>query len=165
MVHAERLDGLVTLAGCDESLPGMLMAAVRTNVPTVFCYGGSILPGVLGGERVDIKDVFEAVGARAAGLIDDDRLRDLERAACPSAGSCAGMYTANTMSCVAEAMGMALPNSACVPAVDPSRAGIARRSGEATVGLINAGVTPRQIVTRQALENAATVVMAGRWIY
>jgi dihydroxy-acid dehydratase len=160
VVHAERLDGLVTLAGCDKSLPGMLMAAVRTNVPTVFCYGGSILPGLLGGARVDIKDVFEAVGARAAGLIDDDRLRDLERAACPSAGACAGMYTANTMACAAEAMGMALPNSACTPAVDPSRSALAQRSGEAVMNLLNSGTTPRHIVTRQSLENAAAVVMA-----
>lgn len=160
VVHAERLDGLVTLAGCDKSLPGMLMAAVRTDVPTVFCYGGSILPGVLDGERVDIKDVFEGVGARAAGLIDDERLRDLERAACPSAGACAGMYTANTMSCAAEAMGMALPHSACVSAVSPSRSAIAKASGAAVVGLLEVGITPRHIVTRQALENAAATVMA-----
>lgn len=160
VVHAERLDALVTLGGCDKTLPAMLMAAARTDVPTVFCYGGSSLPGRLSGRRVDIKDVFEGVGARAAGLIDDAGLQQLERAACPGAGSCAGMYTANTMSCAAEAMGMALPGSACIPAAHPDRPVAARQSGAAVVELLQRNITPRQIITRTALENATAVVMA-----
>lgn len=160
VVHGERLDGLVTLAGCDKSLPGMIMAAVRTGVPTVFCYGGSSLPGTLDGIRVDIKDVFEAVGARAAGTINDEQLDRIQHAACPGMGSCAGMYTANTMSCAVEAMGMAIPGSACVSATDPRRAELAEASGHAVLGLLGQGITPRSIVTREALENAAAVVMA-----
>ncbi|HEY3925283.1 MAG TPA: dihydroxy-acid dehydratase [Acidothermaceae bacterium] len=160
MVHAERFDGMVTLAGCDKSLPAMMMAAVRTNIPTVFCYGGSAMPGCIDGVRVDIKDVFEAVGAVAAGRRTAADLDALERQAFPTIGSCAGLYTANTMSCFGEAIGLALPGSATVPAIDPRRAEFARRSGEAAVALVAAGIRPRDIVTRNALENAMTVTMA-----
>jgi dihydroxy-acid dehydratase len=160
VLHAERLDGLVALAGCDKSLPGMMMAAVRTDVPTVFCYGGSTLPGCFAGERVDIKDVFEAVGAVATGQRAADNLAGLERHAFPTIGSCAGMYTANTMACVAEAIGLALPGSATVPAVDSRRAALAHESGRQAVELVAAGIRPRMIVTRKALENATTVSMA-----
>ena len=160
VVHAECLDGLVTLAGCDKSLPAMLMAAVRLDVPSVFVYGGTILPGVLDGRRVDIKDVFEGVGAHASGLLDDAGLQRLERAACPSAGSCAGMYTANTMACVAEAMGMSLPGSAAVPAPDPRRAVIAQESGDAVVAMLQAGRSTRDVLTRAALLNGVAVTMA-----
>jgi dihydroxy-acid dehydratase len=160
MVHAERFDGMVTLAGCDKSLPAMMMAAVRTNIPTVFCYGGTAMPGCIDGVRVDIKDVFEAVGAVATGRRTAADLDALERGAFPTIGSCAGLYTANTMSCFGEAVGLALPGSAAVPAIDPRRAEFARRSGEAAVGLVAAGIRPRDIVTRNALENAMTVTMA-----
>ena len=128
MVHAERFDGMVTLAGCDKSLPAMMMAAVRTNIPTVFCYGGTAMPGCIDGVRVDIKDVFEAVGAVATGRRSIADLDALEREAFPTIGSCAGLYTANTMSCFGEAIGLALPGSAAVPAIDPRRPEFARRS-------------------------------------
>ena len=160
MVHAERFDGMVTLAGCDKSLPAMMMAAVRTNIPTVFCYGGTAMPGCIDGVRVDIKDVFEAVGAVATGSRTAADLDALERHAFPTIGSCAGLYTANTMSCFGEAIGLALPGSAAVPAIDPRRPEFARRSGEAAVALVAAGIRPRDIVTRDALENAMTVTMA-----
>lgn len=160
VVHAECFDGLVALAGCDKSLPGMIMAAVRTNVPTVFCYGGSAVPGCLAGERVDIKDVFEAVGQVPPGDQTSERLEQLERAAFPSIGSCAGMYTANTMACVAEGLGLALPGSSTVSATDPRRADVARRSGRSVIELIALDLTPRDIVTRGALENATAVSMA-----
>ncbi|HEU0133156.1 MAG TPA: dihydroxy-acid dehydratase [Mycobacteriales bacterium] len=161
MVHAERLDAAVLLAGCDKSLPGMLMAAARLDVPSVFLYGGSILPGHLAdGTAVTIQDVFEAVGACALGRITRERLGEIERAACPGEGSCGGMFTANTMASAAEALGMALPGSSSPPAVDPQRADLARRSGEAVVALTEAGVTARRILTRSAFENAVAVVMA-----
>jgi dihydroxy-acid dehydratase len=121
VVHAERLDGLVTLAGCDKSLPGMLMASARLDVPSVFLYGGTILPGCFRGRDVNIQDVFEAVGAHAAGQMSEADLLELERVACPSTGSCAGMFTANTMATVSEALGMAVPGSASVPNPDPRR--------------------------------------------
>src|SRR5882762_1690475 len=122
VMHAERFDGLVSLAGCDKSLPGMLMAAARLNLPSVFLYGGSILPGRgAHGEALDIVSVFEAVGARAAGALTDEELALIERNACPTIGSCAGMFTANTMAAVSEAIGMALPGSASAPAVDRRR--------------------------------------------
>ena len=121
VMHAERLDGLVTFAGCDKSLPGMLMAAARLNLPSVFLYGGSILPGHHKGQATDIVSVFEAVGAHAAGTIDDAELDAIERGACPSEGSCAGMFTANTMASVAEAIGMSLPGSSSPPAPDRRR--------------------------------------------
>jgi dihydroxy-acid dehydratase len=160
VVHAERFDGLVTLAGCDKSLPGMMIAAVRTNIPTVFCYGGTSTPGCFDDKRVDIKDVFETVGAVSTGKRSPEYLAELERKAFPTLGSCAGMYTANTMSCVAEAIGLALPGSASIPAVDSRRLEVARRSGEQAAELVRLGIRPRDIVTRKALENATTVSMA-----
>lgn len=160
MMHAERLDGLVALAGCDKSLPGMLMAAARLDLPAVFLYGGSILPGKVGDKQVTIQDVFEAVGARARGHIDDNELREIECAACPSEGSCGGMFTANTMSSAAEALGMALPGSASPPAPDPRRDAFARESGAAVVRLLDLGITARQVMSRKAFENAIAVVMA-----
>ncbi len=160
VMHAERLDALVTFAGCDKSLPGMLMAAARVNVPSVFVYGGSILPGQHNGAALDIVSVFEAVGACAAGTMSESELEDVERRACPSEGACAGMFTANTMAAVAEALGMSLPGSATPPAPDPRRDAIARSSGEAVMGLLRAGIRPRQIMTKEAFENAIAVVMA-----
>ncbi|HMK97100.1 MAG TPA: dihydroxy-acid dehydratase, partial [Acidimicrobiales bacterium] len=161
MVHAERFDALVTLAGCDKSLPGMLMAAARLNLPSVFLYGGSILPGRgAHGEALDIVSVFEAVGAKAVGAISDAELALIERRACPTEGSCAGMFTANTMACAAEALGMALPGSSTSPAVDRRRDDFAYESGRAVVGLLARGTRPRQIMTREAFENAIAVVMA-----
>ncbi|HWB71488.1 MAG TPA: dihydroxy-acid dehydratase [Egibacteraceae bacterium] len=160
VMHAERLDAMVTFAGCDKSLPGMVMAAARLDLPTVFLYGGTILPGRWRERDIDIKDVFEAVGARAAGAIDDAELHEIESRACPTEGSCAGMYTANTMACAIEALGMALPGSASPPAVDPRREALARRSGEAVMALLEADLRPRRIITLQSLENAVAVVMA-----
>jgi dihydroxy-acid dehydratase len=160
VMHAERLDGMVTFAGCDKSLPGMVMAAVRLDLPSVFLYGGSILPGRLHGHDLQIQDVFEAVGARGRGTIDDDELAAIERNACPGEGSCAGMFTANTMAAAIEALGMCLPGSASPPAPDPRRDDFARRSGAAVVDLLERGISARDIVTREALENAIAVVMA-----
>jgi dihydroxy-acid dehydratase len=161
MVHAERLDAAVLLAGCDKSLPGMLMAAARLDVPAVFLYGGSILPGHLAdGTAVTIQDVFEAVGACALGRITRERLGEIERAACPSEGSCGGMFTANTMACAAEALGMALPGSSSAPAPDERRVALAVASGEAVMALVESDVTARRILTKSAFENAVAVVMA-----
>jgi dihydroxy-acid dehydratase len=160
MVHAERLDGIVAIAGCDKSLPGMLMACARLNVPAAFLYGGTILPGHFQGRDVTVQDVFEAIGANAAGTMSDEDLAELERVACPTAGSCAGMYTANTMSAVAEAIGMALPGSASPPAVSERRAELARLTGETVIRLLELDLRPRQIMTRPAFLNAAAVVMA-----
>ncbi|HEX9065209.1 MAG TPA: dihydroxy-acid dehydratase [Streptosporangiaceae bacterium] len=160
MVHAERFDALVAIAGCDKSLPGMLMACARLNVPAAFLYGGTILPGHALGRTLTIQDVFEAVGAQAAGEMSDAELLAVERAACPGAGSCAGMYTANTMSACAEALGMALPGAATPPAVSAERTALARATGEAAVGALAAGLRPRDIMTRTAFLNAAAVVMA-----
>ncbi len=161
VVFAERLDGTVLLAGCDKSLPGMLMAAARLDLASVFLYSGSTLPGKLGDrDDITIIDVFEAVGACARGLITEDELGAVERAACPGMGSCGGMYTANTMASVAEALGMALPGSAAPPAPDSRRDAFAVASGEAVVNLLRQGITARQIMTREAFENAITVVMA-----
>ncbi|HEX6476211.1 MAG TPA: dihydroxy-acid dehydratase [Acidimicrobiales bacterium] len=160
MMHAERFDALVSLAGCDKSLPGMLMAAGRLNLSTVFLYGGTILPGQLQGRALDIVSVFEAVGAHAAGDLSAEELSLIERTACPTAGSCAGMFTANTMASVAEALGMALPGGASAPAVDRRRDDLAFESGRAVVRLLEAGIRPRQIMTRAAFENAIAVVMA-----
>lgn len=160
MVHAERLDGTVTLAGCDKSLPGMIMAAARLDLPSVFIYAGSILPGRLGDKAIDITTVFEAVGACAAGTMTEEELGEIERRACPTEGSCAGMFTANTMASVSEALGMALPGSATPPAVDRRRDDDAFRSGEAVIGLLDKGIRPRQILTKQAFENAIALVNA-----
>ena len=153
-------DALVGLAGCDKSLPGMLMACARLDVPSAFLYGGTILPGWAHGKSITIQDVFEAVGEHSAGTMSDADLLAVERAACPGAGSCAGMYTANTMSACAEALGMTLPGEASAPAVSAERTDLARRTGEAVVRALAAGLRPRQIMTRTAFLNAATVVMA-----
>jgi len=160
MMHAERFDAMVTLAGCDKSLPGMLMAAARLDLPSVFLYGGTILPGQLGDEALDIVIVFEAVGAHATGALSDAELSLIEHNACPGAGSCAGMFTANTMASVAEALGMSLPGSASPSAVDGRRDGFAQESGRAVVELLASGTRPRQIMTREAFENAIALVMA-----
>ncbi|MGC2174398.1 MAG: dihydroxy-acid dehydratase [Acidimicrobiales bacterium] len=160
VMHAERFDAMVTLAGCDKSLPGMLMAAARLDVPSVFLYGGTILPGHLDGEALDITSVFEAVGANAVGAITDEQLTAIECAACPGEGSCAGMFTANTMASVGEALGMSLLGSASVPSIDPRRDQFAYDSGLAVLGLLDAGITARQIMTKEAFENAIAVVMA-----
>jgi len=160
MMHAERFDALVTLAGCDKSLPGMLMAAARVNLPSVFLYGGSILPGRLGDRALDVVSVFEAVGANAVHAMSDDELVAIEHNACPTEGSCAGMFTANTMASVGEALGMSLPGSASAPAVDRRRDDFAHESGREVVRLLEAGIRPRQIMTKGAFENAIAVVMA-----
>lgn len=161
VMHAERLDGLVTFAGCDKSLPGMLMAAARLDLPSVFLYGGSIMPGKgPKGEALDITSVFEAVGARATGALTDEELSLIEHNACPTIGSCAGMFTANTMASVSEALGMALPGSASPAAIDPRRDDFAAESGRAVVRLLELGLTPRRIMTREAFENAIAVTMA-----
>ncbi|MGF1632090.1 MAG: dihydroxy-acid dehydratase [Kiloniellaceae bacterium] len=151
-------DALVGLAGCDKSLPGMMMAMVRLNVPSVFMYGGSILPGRLKGKDITVQDVFEAVGAHSAGNMTDEELHAVECAACPSAGSCGGQFTANTMACVSEAIGLALPGSAGAPAPYESRDAYAEASGHAVMNALALGIRPRDIVTREALENAARVV-------
>jgi dihydroxy-acid dehydratase len=165
VMMAERLDGSVLLAGCDKSLPGMLMAAARLDLASVFLYAGSIMPGIArfsdGTEKqVTIIDAFEAVGACARGLMSREDLDTIERAICPGEGACGGMYTANTMACVAEAIGMSLPGSASPPSADRRRDGFARKSGEAVVNLLRQGITARQIMTREAFENAIAVVMA-----
>ncbi|MEY3470252.1 MAG: Dihydroxy-acid dehydratase [Actinomycetota bacterium] len=160
VMHAERLDGSVTLAGCDKSLPGMLMAAARLDLANVFIYNGSIMPGNLNGKDLTIQDVFEGVGACALGKISEKELGDIERAACPGEGACGGMFTANTMSSAAEALGMALPGSASAPAVDSRRDADAFAAGEAVVNLIRRGITARDIMTKKAFENAITVLMA-----
>jgi dihydroxy-acid dehydratase len=158
--RAEQLDGGVLLAGCDKSLPGMLMAAARLDVAAVFLYAGSTLPGKLGDRTVTIIDAFEAIGACLAGRITRAEVDEVERAICPGEGACGGMYTANTMASAAEAMGMSLPGSAAPPAPDARRDHYAERSGEAAVHLVDAGITARTIMTKEALENAITVVMA-----
>jgi dihydroxy-acid dehydratase len=160
VMHAERFDALVTFAGCDKSLPGMLMAAARVNVPSVFLYGGTILPGHLNGVALDITSVFEAVGANAVGAISDEELKAIECAACPGEGSCAGMFTANTMASVGEALGMSLLGSASVPSIDPRRDQYAYDSGLAVLNLLDRAITARTIMTKPAFENAIAVVMA-----
>jgi dihydroxy-acid dehydratase len=160
MMHAERMDALVGIAGCDKSEPGMLMAMARLDLPSVYLYGGTILPGTYQGRDITIQDVFEAVGAHAKGQVTDAELLELERAACPTAGSCAGMYTANTMAAVGEALGMSLPGSASPPAVDYRREVAARESGIAVAHLLELDLRPRQIMTREAFENAIAITMA-----
>jgi dihydroxy-acid dehydratase len=160
VMQAERLDGMVTFAGCDKSLPGMMMAAARIDVASVFVYAGSTLPGQVDGKDVTIIDAFEAVGACARGLITQDRVDQIERAICPGEGACGGMYTANTMAAVGEAIGLSLPGSAAPPAVDRRRDSYAVAAGEAVVNLIAKGITTRDILTKKAFENAITIVMA-----
>jgi dihydroxy-acid dehydratase len=160
VMMAERLDGSVLLAGCDKSLPGMLMAAARLDLAAVFLYAGTIMPGRVGDRDVTLVDAFEAVGACIAGRIDRSDVEAIERAVCPGEGACGGMFTANTMASVAEALGMSLPGSAAPPAVDRRRDGFAHKSGEAVVEMLRQGITARQIMTRDAFENAIAVVMA-----
>ncbi|MBA3990754.1 MAG: dihydroxy-acid dehydratase [Propionibacteriales bacterium] len=160
VMMADRLDGSVLLAGCDKSLPGMLMAAARLDLASVFLYAGTTLPGRVGDTDVTIIDAFEAVGACLAGLLDRAHVDRVERAVCPGEGACGGMYTANTMASVAEALGMSLPGSASPPAVDRRRDGFAHKSGEAVVAMLRQGITARQILTMEAFENAIAVVMA-----
>ena len=160
VMHAERFDAFVGLAGCDKSLPGMLMAAARLDLPMVFVYAGWILPGHWRDRTLDIVSVFEAIGANAAGDMDDETLEQIERNACPTEGSCAGMFTANTMASVAEAIGMALPAGASAPAVDRRRDDVAYDSGRAVVQLLEKDLRPRAIMTKEAFENAISVSMA-----
>ena len=160
VTFAEGLDGLVTVAGCDKNLPGMLMAAARLDLPTVFLYGGTILPGKFHGKDVTIQDVFEYVGKHGRGQVTDDELHDLEKVACPGAGSCAGMYTANTMASLSEALGMAPPGSAAPPAVSEERLEVARRSGRLLMEILKEDLRPSQILTRKAFENAITLQAA-----
>jgi len=160
VMNAERFDGMVTFAGCDKSLPGMMMAAARLDVASVFVYAGSTLPGQVDGKDVTIIDAFEAVGACARGLITKDRVDQIERAICPGEGACGGMYTANTMAAIGEALGLSLPGSAAPPAVDRRRDTYAIKSGEAVVNLIRLGITTRMILTNKAFENAITILMA-----
>jgi len=160
VMNAERFDGMVTFAGCDKSLPGMMMAAARLDVASVFVYAGSTLPGQVDSKDVTIIDAFEAVGACARGLITKDRVDQIERAICPGEGACGGMYTANTMAAIGEALGLSLPGSAAPPAVDRRRDAYAVKSGEAVVNLIRLGITTRQILTKKAFENAITILMA-----
>jgi len=160
VMQAERLDGMVTFAGCDKSLPGMMMAAARIDVASVFVYAGSTLPGQVDGKDVTIIDAFEAVGACARGLISQEQVDKIERAICPGEGACGGMYTANTMATIGEAIGLSLPGSAAPPAVDRRRDTYAIKSGAAVVELIRKGITTRQILTKQAFENAITALMA-----
>src|SRR5271154_2103934 len=159
-VRGHCYDALVGLAGCDKSLPGLMMAMLRLNVPSVFMYGGSILPGKFKGKDVTVQDVFEAVGRPSAGTMSDADLHELECVACPSAGSCGGQFTANTMACVSEAIGLALPGSSGAPAPYESRDAFAFESGIAVMQLLKNKIRPRDIVTREALENAAAVVAA-----
>ena len=160
VMQAERLDGMVTFAGCDKSLPGMMMAAARIDVASVFVYAGSTLPGKLDGKDVTIIDAFEAVGACARGLISQEQVDRIERAICPGEGACGGMYTANTMAAVGEAIGLSLPGSASPPSVDRRRDDYAIKAGAAVVELIKKGITTRKILTKAAFENAITIVMA-----
>ena len=156
---AEWFDGLVTVAGCDKNMPGCLMAIARLNIPAIFVYGGTILPGRFQGRDVNIQDVFEAVGAHSKGTMSDDDLAELERSACPGEGSCAGLFTANTMSSAIEALGMSLPGDASIPAVDIRKTDECQLAGEAALRLVQQGITPRDIMTRHAFENAITVAL------
>ncbi len=160
VMHSERLDALVTFAGCDKSLPGMLMAAARLNLPAAFLYGGSIMPGRYKDQALDIVSVFEAVGACAAGTLTENELGEIEKRACPTEGSCAGMFTANTMASVGEAIGMSLPGSASPAAVDRRRDDFAFETGRAVMHLIERNIRARDIMTKEAFENAIAVVMA-----
>jgi dihydroxy-acid dehydratase len=160
VMQAERLDGMVTFAGCDKSLPGMMMAAARIDVASVFVYAGSIMPGKVDGRDVTIIDAFEAVGACARGLISQEEVDKIERAICPGEGACGGMYTANTMAAIGEAIGLSLPGSASPPSIDRRRDDYAIKSGEAVVELIRQGITTRDILTKKAFENAITILMA-----
>ncbi len=160
VAFGQRMDGLVTVGGCDKNMPGCVMAMARLNIPSVFVYGGSILPGQYNGQDINIQDVFEAVGAWAAGRITEAELTDLECAACPGEGACGGLFTANTMSTAIEVMGLSLPGDASLTAVDPRKSDEARLAGAAVMRMLEEGVRPRDILTRRAFENAITVVVA-----
>lgn len=160
VTHAQYFDGLITVAGCDKNMPGTLMAMARLNIPSVLVYGGTILPGNYKGTDISIQDVFEAIGAHAKGSIDDNELREIECAACPGAGSCGGMFTANTMSSTIEAMGMALPATASLPSVEEEILAASERAGAAVMSLLEAGIKPRDILTREAFENGISVAVA-----
>ncbi len=160
VVFGQRMDGLVTVGGCDKNMPGCMMAIARLNIPSVFVYGGSILPGQYNGNDINIQDVFEAVGAWAAGHITGEELTELECAACPGEGSCGGLFTANTMSTAIEIMGLSLPGDSSLTAVDPRKGEEARRAGEAVMRMLDEGIRPRDILTRQAFENGITLVAA-----
>src|ERR1700677_4742927 len=161
VVGCELFDGLVAIGGCDKNMPGCLIALARLNRPSVFVYGGTILPGIdSSGKECDIVSVFEAVGRHAAHTLDDQGLREVEACAIPGPGSCGGMYTANTMASAIEALGMSLPNSSAQLAVGPEKRDDSRRAGEAALALLRAGIRPRDILTRRAFENAIAVVIA-----
>ncbi len=160
VMHGERLDGLVATGGCDKSMPGMMMAIARLNLPGVFVYNGSIMPGYLNGKALDITSVFEAIGACAAGKITEDELYAIEKNACPGEGACGGMFTANTMSSIGEALGLSLPGSASPPAVDRRREDDAVRAGEAVVNMLRIGLRPSDILTKGAFENAMALANA-----
>jgi dihydroxy-acid dehydratase len=160
VVHGERFDGFVGLAGCDKSIPAMLMAAARLNLASVFVYNGSTMPGHHDGKNIDITTVFESIGAVAAGTMSQEELTQIEMSACPGEGACGGMFTANTMSSIAEALGMSLPGTASAPAIDRSREDDARRAGEAVVNMLRLGIRPRDIMTKKAFENAIAITNA-----
>ena len=160
VMRAHCYDALVGIAGCDKSLPGMMMAMARLNVPAIFLYGGTMMPGHLDGKDLTVQDVYEAVGSHAAGKLSDAGLKAIEESACPGAGSCGGQFTANTMACVAEAIGLALPGSSAIPAEHPARAAMNHRVGEAILDLLHAGIRPRDILTKKAFENAVRIVAA-----
>ena len=160
VMHGERLDGLLATGGCDKSMPGMMMAIARLNLPAVFVYNGSTMPGYHNGKAIDITSVFEAIGACAAGTITEDELGEIERNACPGEGACGGMFTANTMSSIGEALGLSLPGTASPPAIDPRREDDARRAGEAVVNMLRLGIRPSDILTKKAFENAIALANA-----
>jgi dihydroxy-acid dehydratase len=160
VTFGERMDGLITVAGCDKNMPGCMMAIARLNIPSIFIYGGSIMPGQFQGHDVNIQDVFEAVGAYATGKMSLEQLQDLECHACPGEGSCAGLFTANTMSTAIEVMGMSLPGDASIPAIDPHKVEEARQAGRTLMRLLEEDIRPRDILTKKAFENAITVVLA-----
>jgi len=160
MVRAHQYDGLVGIAGCDKSLPGTMMGMARLNLPSVFVYGGTIMPGILDGKQVTVQDVYEAVGAYDAGNLTLEALKNLENVACPNSGSCGGMYTANTMASISEAIGIALPGNASPPAEDPRREKMVYESGKAVMNLLETGIRPKDILTYEAFENAIVVANA-----
>ncbi len=160
VAFGERMDALITIAGCDKNMPGCLMAMARLNIPSIFVYGGAIMPGQYKGKDVNVQDVFEAVGGYAKGDVTLEDLRDLERRACPGEGSCAGLFTANTMSTAIEALGMSLPGDASIPAADPRRVDHARRAGQTLLRLLEEDLRPRDILTKDAFENAITVAVS-----
>ncbi|MCL5068898.1 MAG: dihydroxy-acid dehydratase, partial [Thaumarchaeota archaeon] len=160
MIRAHMYDGFVGIAGCDKSLPGIMLAMARLNLPSAFVYGGTIMPGCLDGKDVTIQDVFEAVGAFEGGKMSAEDLKRVEDASCPGAGSCGGLYTANTMACLSEALGLALPGSATPPAVDGRRAQFVFETGRATLKAIENDLKPRDILTYEAFENAISVLQA-----